>query len=155
MLEPYIIKVEIARSQATAFSVFATQMDQWWPLDTRSMAKMAGTTTQSLAVEPSINGKIVEHGTDGSQHHWGTIREYKPHHHISMDFHMGLPPEQAGVVSLQFATVNDKRTTVTLTHSQWEKYGAMAETMYKGYSASWHHILAERYKAFVEGQSES
>src|SRR6266852_7697443 len=95
MLEPIVKTIEVPCSQEKAFRVFVNDMGSWWPLDKRSMSMKAGHPAKSLHVEAKLGGKIVEIGHDGTEHFWGTFKTFNPHESVSMNFHMGMPPENA------------------------------------------------------------
>ena len=145
MLDPLISTIEVPCSQEKAFSIFVEQMGSWWPLDKRSMSMHAGATAKSLRVEAKLGGQIVETGHDDTLHHWGTITTYDPHALVSMDFHMGLPPENASLVEVRFTALGKERTQVELTQSNWEAFGDMAEMMRRGYGSGWVIIFEEAY----------
>jgi len=94
-----------------------------------------GEPAKSLRIEPKLGGKIVEIAADDAEHHWGMIKSYDPHDLISMDFHMGLPPENASLVEVRFITLGTERTRVELTQSNFEAFGDMAEMMHGGYGS--------------------
>ena len=107
MLDPITYTIEVPCNQETAFTVFV-DMGSWCPLDKRSMSLMGGgQPAKSLQVEPKSGGKILETGQDGTEHLWGTIKSFDPHDFISMDFHMGLPPETASLVEVRFTILGD------------------------------------------------
>ncbi len=95
MLEPIVKTIEVPCSQEKAFRVFVNDMGSWWPLDKRSMSMKAGHPAKSLHVEAKLGGKIVEIGHDDTEHFWGTFKTFNPHESVSMNFHMGMPPENA------------------------------------------------------------
>ncbi len=152
MLDPIIKTIEVPCSKKKAFGVFVNDMGSWWPLDKRSMSKVhSGEPAKSLLIEPKLGGQIVEIGHDDTEHHWGTIKSYDPHDAISMDFHMGLPPENASLVEVRFTALENERTRVELTHSNWEAFGEMAEMMRGGYGSGWVIIFEEAYKSACGG----
>ena len=156
MLDPIICSIEVPCSQEKAFGVFVTEMGSWWPLDKRSMSLMnGGKPAKSLRVDAKQGGKIVEIGHDDTEHHWGTIKSYDPHDAISMDFHMGLPPENASLVEVRFTALGNERTRVELTHSNWEAFGDMAEMMRGGYGSGWVIIFEQAYKSACGGYTKS
>ena len=106
MLDPIIKTIVVPCSREKAFDVFVNEMGSWWPLDKRSMSKVhSGKPAKSLRIEPKQGGKIVEIGHDDTEHHWGTINSYDPHDSLSMDFHMGLPPDSASLVEVRFTAL--------------------------------------------------
>ena len=147
MLDPITSTIDVPCNQEKAFGVFV-DMGSWWPLDKRSMSLMSGgQPAKSLQVEPKHGGKIVEIGHDDAEHLWGTIKSFDPHDFLSMDFHMGLPPETASLVEVRFTILGENQTQVELIQSNWEAFGEMAEMMRDGYGSSWGIIFEEAYKS--------
>ena len=152
MIDPLIKTIEVPCGQPEAFRIFVNEMGSWWPLHKRSMSlKAVGKPAQSLRVDPRIGGKIVEIGPDGTEYHWGTIKALHPYDSVAMDFHMGMPPERASLVEVTFAAVTEGRTRVTLTQSNWEGFGDMAEMLLGGYRSGWDIIFAQSYLAACGG----
>ncbi len=152
MLDPIIKTIEVQCSQEKAFGVFVNEMGSWWPLDKRSMSMQSGgKPAKSLRIEPRQGGKIVEIGHDDTEHLWGTIKSYDPHDSLSMDFHMGLPAENASLVEVRFTALEGERTRVELTQSNWEAFGDMAEMMRGGYGSGWVIIFEQAYKSACGG----
>jgi len=152
VLDPIITTIEVPCSQEKAFTVFVNEMGSWWPLDKRSMSVMhTRKPSKSLRIEPKLGGKIVETGSDGAEYHWGTIRGYDPHDGIRMDFHMGLPAENASLVEVRFTALKKDWTRVQLTQSNWEAFGDLAEMMRGGYGSGWVIIFEQAYKAACGG----
>ena len=147
-MDPLIKSIEVPCAQAEAFRIFVNEMGSWWPLAKRSMSlKAVGKPAKSLQVDPRVGGRIVEIGPDGSEHHWGTFRQLDPSNLVAMDFHMGMPPEQASLVEVRFVPVESDRTRVTLTQSNWEAFGDMAEMLRGGYEPGWVIIFEQAYLA--------
>ncbi len=152
MLDPIVSTIEVACGQVEAFRVFVEDMGTWWPLDKRSMSLMhGGTPAKDVRVEARLGGQIVEIGPDDSEHHWGTFTAYDPHESLAMDFHMGLPPENASLVEVRFTAVSDEITRVELTQSNFEAFGDMAEMMRNGYGSGWVLIFEQGYKSACGG----
>ncbi len=148
MLDPIHYSIEVPCSQKKAFTVFVENIGNWWPLDKRSMSLMeTGTPAKTVQLEPKAGGKIVEIGGDDTEYLWGTIKTYDPHDFMAMDFHMGLPPETASLVEVRFTVLDDERTRVELTQSNWEAFGDMAEMMRNGYGSGWVLIFEQGFKS--------
>ncbi len=156
MLEPIIRSIEVPCSQEKAFGIFLEGMDNWWPLERFSVSIMSGGTAKGLRVDAQVGGKIVEIGPDDTEHLWGTIKVYDPHHYVSMDFHINHPDykETEGfysLVEIRFTALAADRTRVELTQSNWEAFGEMAEGLYGGYGGGWTMIFEQAYKAACGG----
>ncbi len=151
MLDPIFYTIEVPCSQEKAFDIFVKEMGTWWPLDKRSMSMKNGHPAKSLRVDAKQGGQIVEIGHDDTEHLWGTIKSYDPHNAISMDFHMGMPPDNASLVEVRFSVLSDEQTQVELTQSNWEAFGDMAEMMRGGYGSGWVIIFEEAYKSACGG----
>ena len=152
MLDPIVKTIDVPCSREKAFGIFVNGMGDWWPLDKRSMSMMhGGQPAKSLRVDPRQGGRIVETGHDDTEYHWGTIRTFDPHGLIGMDFHMGLPPENASLVEVRFTALDEARTRVELSHGNWEVFGDMAEMMRGGYGSGWAIIFEQAYKSACGG----
>ncbi len=151
MYEPLIKTIEVPCGRQEAFKVFVDEMDTWWPLAKFSASVKFGTTAKGLRLDPRVGGKIVETSTDDTEHLWGTITKYEPHEYLCMDFHIGLPAETASVVEVRFTVVEEERTRVVLTQSEWERFGEFAKMMYNGYPKGWIAIFDQAFKAACGG----
>ena len=151
MLEPIVKTIEVPCSQEKAFKVFVNEMGTWWPLDKRSMSMKSGKPAKSLRIEPKQGGKIVEIGHDDTEHLWGTIKSYDPYNSITLDFHMGLPAENASLVEVRFTALQQERTRVELTQSNWEAFGDMAEMLRGFYGSGWVVIFERAFKSACGG----
>lgn len=151
MLEPIVKTIEVPCSQEKAFKVFVNEMGTWWPLDKRSMSMKSGKPAKSLRIEPKQGGKIVEIGHDDTEHLWGTIKSYDPYDSITLNFHMGLPAENASLVEVRFTALQQERTRVELTQSNWEAFGDMAEMLRGFYGSGWVVIFERAFKSACGG----
>jgi hypothetical protein len=64
---------------------------------------------------------------------------------------MGMPAETASLVEVRFSALDDERTRVELTQSDWEAFGDMAEMMRGGYGSGWVIIFEQAYKSACGG----
>jgi hypothetical protein len=69
-----------------------------------------GKPAKSLSIEPKLDGKIVELTADDEEMLWGTIKTYDPNDALSLNFHMGLPPENASLVEFIGNVTGDPRS---------------------------------------------
>ena len=135
--EPLKKTMEVPCSQRDAFIVFIDEMQTWWPLERFSASAKLGKAAKSLRVQPWAGGKILEESEDGAEHLWGTIHAYDRFDRVTMDFHIGLPPETASFVEVRFISLGEEQTRVELTQTGWERFGEFAEAMYNGYPKGW------------------
>jgi hypothetical protein len=54
---------------------------------------------------------------------------------------MGRPREQAGEVEVRFEAVDHASCRVTLTHSHWERLGALAAEKREQYAQGWGFVF--------------
>ncbi len=146
-LDPLISSIEVPCDQRSAFEIFTSDMATWWPLDKRSMSAFHQQSPKALVVDAQAGGRIVEIGFDDTEHHWGTYRSYDPYASVVLDFHIGLPAENASTVRVDFTPLGEARTRVVLTQSNWEAFGDLAEVMRGGYGSGWILIFEEGYQA--------
>ena len=146
MIEPLVSRIEVPCGQQRAFDIFIKEMGSWWPLQKRSMSLKGGGAPKALNVDPRVGGRIVEVARDGTEHHWGTIKTLSPHDLVTMDFHMGMPPDRASLVEVRFTPLGQDRTEVELIQSNWEGFGDMAEMLRGGYVSGWVIIFEQAYK---------
>ncbi len=144
-------QLKFPAAKIKAFRVFVNEMGTWWPLHKRSVSMISGKPAKSLRIEPKQGGKIVEIGHDDTEHLWGTIRSFDPPDSISMHFHIGLPAENASLVEVRFTALENERTRVELTQSNWEAFGEMAEKMRGGYGSGWVIIFEQPFKSACGG----
>lgn len=156
MLDPIIKTIEVPCSQEKAFRVFVSEMDTWWPLGKFTTSAMGGQPAESIRVEAKQGGTITEIGPDQAEHLWGTIKSYDPNDFVAMDFHFGPPGEHEKIVDrslleVRFTAVEDKKTRVELTQSNWEALGEMASEIRGGYEFGWGVIFEQAYKEACGG----
>lgn len=145
MLEPVKKIIEVACSQQQAFDVFVGQVDSWWPKDQNSVSAMAGKIAQSITIEPKANGRVYEIAHDGTEHLWGSVIKYQPNDQLTLDWHINMPAEKASTVDVLFITLDQNRTRVELTHSNWEVFEDKAADMRSGYESGWVGVFEEAF----------
>ncbi len=154
MIEPLVKTIEVPCDQETAFGVFVNEMDSWWPLSRFTVSAMGGGVAKALRVEPRVGGTIVEIGHDNTEYLWGTFQSFDPHDSISMDFHIPQPGEvveSRTLVEVRFMPVEDDRTRVELTQTNWEALGEWGATLRGGYDGGWDDIFGQAYKTACGG----
>jgi hypothetical protein len=141
--------IEVPCNQKKAFTVFL-DMGSWWPTDKFATAVMRGNTVKALRVDAREGGRIVEVGSDGHEQLWGTIKTYDPYGYLRLDFHIPHPSEKKpgfSTVEVRFIALDDNRTRVELTQSNWEALGDVAQMVQGGYRQAWVAIFEGAYKA--------
>ena len=146
MLEPIIKTIDVPCSCQDAFNTFIEKTASWWPLDKNSVSAMNGAVAKSVTIEARQGGKVYEIGHDGTEHHWGTLTSYNPYDGFTMDWHIGMSPDNPSEVSVSFTDLGDGKTRVVLTHSRWESFGDKAEDMRNGYNGGWVGVFEEAFK---------
>jgi len=68
-----------------------------------------------------------------------------------MDWHIGLPQENASEVSVRFTVVSANKTKVELRHSRWEAFDKKAESMRSGYDQGWVGVFETAYNNACNG----
>lgn len=149
MISPIVKTIEVPCSQRVAFTVFVHEMDTWWPLAKYTTSAMTGQPAKAIRVEPRVGGDIVEVGPDDTEHLWGTIMSYQPHDFVSMNFHIPQPGEVVvgrSLVEVRFTPLDESKTRVELTQSNWEAFGEIAADLRGGYGGGWIAIFEQAYK---------
>lgn len=147
MLDPIVKTIEVPCNQQHAFDTFVDKVSSWWPLDKNSVSAMNGEAAKHVVIEPKSGGKVYEIGHDDARHEWGSVTEYNPHSTLTLDWHIGLPAENASEVSVRFTALTDNLTRVELTHSRWEAFGDKADAMRDGYSKGWVGVFETAFNA--------
>lgn len=150
MLEPIRKTLDVPCNTEKAFTVFVNEVNSWWPLDKNTVSAMGGEVAQKVVIEPKLDGRVYEIGHDGTEHLWGSVTRYSPFTAITLDWHIGLPPEQASVVDVEFSPLDDSLTRVVLTHSRWEAFGDKAEEMRAGYDGGWVGVFEQAYRSALD-----
>jgi uncharacterized protein YndB with AHSA1/START domain len=151
MLDPIVKTIEVPCDQAKAFKIFVSEMSTWWPLDKFTVSAMGGAP---IRVDARPGGEIVEIGPDNTEHLWGAIQSYEPNDFISMSFHIprpGYAVSGRSLVEVRFTVLEEKKTRVVLTQSNWEAFGDSARDMMGGYGHGWAMIFERAYKAACGG----
>ena len=124
-----------------AFEVFTTGLNDWWPLETHSLAK--GVTE----IDWRVGGLVVE-VAGGQRFEWADVLEYDPPSSFLLRWRVspGKPPTELKVA---FFAEGDG-TRVQLTHAGWESFADDAAEELQGYTSGWDTVLG-RYVTHVKG----
>ncbi|MCX4092876.1 SRPBCC family protein [Nocardia sp. alder85J] len=131
--EGSVVRIELTvdAPAGTAFDVFTTGMDTWWP---RSHHLGAGPLAE-VVVEPRVGGRLYGREDDGTPCPWGRVLAWDRPAHFAFSWDISLnwqhQPDHAltSRVDVTFTPVDDTHTTVTLVHSGLDQHGDGWETM--------------------------
>jgi len=137
VIPPVVRSVVVKALPDQAFHRFTGQMASWWPLRSHSIGQA---DAETVVMEGKVGGRIVEKIRGGREAVWGTLTAWDPPRRVAFTWHPGQDPATAQDVEVRFSLEGDG-TRVELTHSGWERLGAMARKASRGYSLGWKHVL--------------
>jgi hypothetical protein len=130
-------EVPVDADPSTAFEVFTSQINNWWPLSEKSVYGAEA----SVAFE---SGQIVERSAEGERAVWGTVAVWDPPAAVAFTWHPGKTADKASRVEVTF-TPAETGTLVALEHTGWEVFDDPA-TARAEYDTGWTAVLG-RYGA--------
>lgn len=145
-------KVLIDIPAEKAFQNFVHAFNEWWPKEyTWSQQKLV-----KINIEPKKNGLCTETGPYGFRCDWGRVTEYTENQKIGLKWQISpnrepIPnPENASDIEIIFLS-NEKATTVTLKHFNFDKHGEGGENYCSMMDSEygWKYIL-KCFKDFCE-----
>jgi len=149
-LAPVVKQLQLRRSAEDAFRIFTEEMSAWWPIASHSLARdVAGEKTVKVTVEPHVGGRVFETLNTGEERNWGEVLAWEPGTRFAMLWQMGRPREQAGEVDVHFETLDHGSCRVTLTHSHWERLGALAAEKRDQYANGWEFVFGECFANYA------
>ncbi|MFI1916475.1 SRPBCC family protein [Nocardia sp. NPDC020380] len=125
------VELSVDADAATAYRVFTTGMDSWWPRDHHIGA---GPLAEAV-VEPRVGGRLLGREADGAECAWGTVLVWSPPAHFAFtwDITLAWKPEtdttRSSRVDVTFTPIDATHTTVTLVHSGLENHGPGWQSM--------------------------
>jgi len=150
MLEPIIKTLSVGADATEAFRFFTGNFGTWWPVHD---PKYTGDNAASVDMEARKGGRIFATYKDGRESTWGVITEFKPGERVTFSWGTpvseGAPNKDATYVTVEFADGGDGTSTVTLTHSGWERLPRDAEETRHDYDEGWDHVLGDCFAPFV------
>ncbi|MEM7462956.1 MAG: SRPBCC family protein [Pseudomonadota bacterium] len=144
MVEPVRKSILVPCDPKTAFEIFTTNIESWWPLDGHSVSAMNGKTAKSLVLEPGIDGQLYEITADGEREDWAYVRTWEPGNRLVLAWHVMAPASQATEVELMFSQEGSE-TRVDLVHSGWEIMGDTAAERRDSYANGWVRVFEKNY----------
>ena len=139
-MPPVHRSVTVRWDQTAAFRRFTDGISSWWPMRSHSVGQER---TERIVFEGKVGGEIYEvmRGGGGERSVWGTVTEWEPPHRVGFTWHPGDSPSAAQDIDVHFVSVPNG-TRLELTHSGWERLGAMARKARVGYNIGWAYVLA-------------
>jgi uncharacterized protein YndB with AHSA1/START domain len=129
--------VTVRADPEAAFRRFTAEIAGWWPLASHSIGQA---DAESVVFEGRVGGRIVERIRGGRECVWGTVTAWEPPHRVAFTWHPGHDPAEAQDVVVRFAA-EGARTRVELTHTGFERLGAIAPRARRAYSLGWVYVL--------------
>jgi uncharacterized protein YndB with AHSA1/START domain len=147
------VQVTVDAPIERAFAMFTERFDTWWPRGHH----LGEGELEAAVIEPRAGGRWYERTTDGKECDWGHVLDWDPPRHVALSWDIvpsfnGVDPDRASRVDVRFDAETDVRTSVTLTHSEFEKHGDDWRTMAAGVSDTqgWGGIM----QAYAEAASK-
>ncbi len=150
-IESVVKTITVACTPEEAFRYFTRDFSLWWPANTHSVVAYASSFKDKPAAvifEPGRGGRIFERAHTGEEHPWGSVLAWDPPLRVSFSFHPGRDPQQAQTVDVTFSAAREG-TTVVLTHRDWEKLGANAQTSRDRYDQGWESVFVTDYRDYA------
>ena len=118
-----------------AFALFTEQISTWWPVSHRPSKSSEG----QLVLDPL--GPFFERAADGTETPLGRVLEWRPPHHLLLDFYLGTSPTAPTAVTVTF-TPQGSGTLVKIHHSPKPESQALWDQRASVYERSWASVLA-------------
>lgn len=112
--------VTVPLAPEAAFRLFTEKLATWWP----------GVSAQhtDVMLEPGVDGRVIEHRSDGRQVDLARISHWAPGKAVSFDWY--AHPGQSGITQVQVTfTGTEAGTIVRLVHSGFDQLAPQAPHM--------------------------
>ncbi len=136
-LPPIERSVLVSWEPAAAFDRFTAQFAAWWPWRTHSIGCEE---IEKLVFECRVGGRIFEQHKGGRRFQWGMVTAFDPPRSVTFSWHPSRDESTAQEVRIDFAK-EGTGTRVTLTSTNWERWGKGAKAARRGYSLGWGYVL--------------
>jgi uncharacterized protein YndB with AHSA1/START domain len=142
-IAPIVRTVEVKASPETAFDLFASHMQDWWPKG-RTIGKSPHV---AIVIEPRGGGRWYERDADGQETDWGKVLAWEPPFRLLLGWQINsswaYDPEMLTEVELSFAATATGGTSVTLEHRNLERFGRDAARHAEKLGGGWPIHLAD------------
>ncbi|AXC09795.1 hypothetical protein ACPOL_0418 [Acidisarcina polymorpha] len=130
-LEPVRKSVLVHASQASAFRVFAEQMDTWWP----RTHHIGDSPMKEVVVEGRAGGRVYTSQENDTICQWGTVLTWEPPSRfvmawqVSPEWKFEPDPARCSEVEVRFTPAAGGQTLVELEHRGLQKHGGACAKM--------------------------
>lgn len=114
----------------------------WWP----SSHSVSGDPGLTVTIEPRVGGRIVERATDGEEHTWGEILDWRPPTSFTYRWHLNQQVADATEVTIEFLEAVDG-AEVRITHRGWERLGTKGPGLQQRNRQGWEGVLPQYERA--------
>lgn len=140
--------VTVRLDPATAFDVFTSEIDSWYPRGPYSFNYPDRTV--EIRLEPGVGGRWLEVWADGDGYEVGRVLAWEPGRRLLVSFrNRYLPAEPLTEIEVRFEPVPDG-TLVTLDHRGWEHLSPEALRVWAG--RAWKGLIAA-FARYTTGNS--
>ncbi len=143
-IAPVRKSVLVRTDAASAFALFTSGIDRWWPRTYRVGAERA---LSNMTIEPFAGGRWYATLDDGSQHDIGQVLVWEPPQRAVFRWEINArwtrDPSLPTEVEVAFVELEPDLTRVDLEHRGFGKHGALhGEQMRDNVLNGWPKILA-------------
>lgn len=138
-LPPLTARITVDRPRADAFQAFTADFDRWWPA---TFTWAQPTHLDHMVFPTHVDGLLSEIGPHGFRLDWGRVTAWRPPEAVSFTWQIGpdrvpVPdPAEASTVHVTFTPARD-RTTVAVSHEEWELHGDHGAAYREQMSPAW------------------
>ncbi|MBW0088971.1 SRPBCC family protein [Pseudonocardia sp. KRD-184] len=106
-----------------AFRVFTGSIDAWWP----HQFHIGASEVAEVVLEPGVDGRWYERGTDGTECDWGRVLVWDPPHRLVITWQINgswqfdPDPGHASEIEVRFTASGPAETVVEVEHGSFER----------------------------------
>lgn len=168
--QPTVIRTEgtVPLDPQAAFSLFADDMNSWWPSEVHTLPS----ETCTILVEPRVDGRWFERSPTGEEADWGKVTAYEPGSRLvllwqlmpdagydpDVDEHpmVNFDPELITELELTFSAADEGGTTVALEHRKLDNLGDNdAADLIRDYLAEGDLAWSATFQKYLEAARQS
>lgn len=141
-IEPVRLSVSVPLDPAAAFSLFASRIGEWWPVETYSVGEAEVAT---VVFEERAGGTVYEVWRDGTRRDWADVLVWDPPRRLVLAWRPN--PDRIAPTEVEVAfTAEAGGTRIAVEHRGWERLAAEGAAARAGYAGGWPTVLA-RFQA--------